>query len=83
MDLRLREEEDSYYSGGVSHWDHATNGGGASVAVVAAVVAFAIASAFLVTGLSRRRWSGQRTALGIVAYAIAFYAAFFFLTTGH
>ena len=77
---------DDYYAGAsetVTHWEHASRGAGAGLAVGAIVVASAIALVFLALGLVPRLRRGGLAALAAAAYLISLYAGFFWLTIGH
>jgi len=76
--------DDYYTTGDVSRWDHATNGGSAPIVVAAAVIASAIAFAFLIQGLFPRRIALGPLVIPMVAiYCVSVAVAWFFLTVGH
>lgn len=81
--IKYATEPDDYYGDGTTHWEHASNGGGADYAVGALVVASAMALLFIAMGLVPRLRRSGRAILAAVAYVISLYAGFFCLTVGH
>jgi hypothetical protein len=77
-------DDDYYPSGEVSRWDHATDTGAVPIVIAAAVIASAIALAFLFRGLSPTRLALGRFAIpAVVVYVPSFGVAWFFLNVGH
>ena len=76
-------EPDSYYMNGTTHWEHASKNAAASYAIGAMVIASAIALLFIAMGLVPQWRRGGLAVIAGVAYVIALWAAFFWLTIGH
>jgi hypothetical protein len=78
-------QDDGYYAqAGFTHWDHASKGGGATLAVICLSFAAAIALAFIAQALFVKRSVIRRFALPLaIAYLVTLYGAFFWLSVGH
>lgn len=78
-------QDDGYYAQpGFTHWDHASKGVGATLAVICVSFAAAIALAFIAQALFVRRSVIRRFAVPLaIAYLVTLYGAFFWLTVGH
>jgi hypothetical protein len=78
-------QDDGYYAqAGFTHWDHASRGGGAMLAVICVSCAAAIALAFIAQALFVKRTVIRRFAVPLaIAYLVTLYGAFFWLTVGH
>jgi len=78
-------EDDGYYAQtGFTHWDHASKGGGAALAMVCAAFAAAIALAFIAQALFAKRSVIRPFTVPLaVAYLLTLYGAFFWLAVGH
>jgi hypothetical protein len=78
-------QDDGYYAqAGFTHWDHASKGGGATLAVICVSFAAAIALAFIAQALFVKRSVIGRFAVPLaIAYMVTLYGAFFWLTVGH
>jgi hypothetical protein len=78
-------QDDGYYSPTeVSHWEHASKGGGAAIAVVCIAFAAAIALAFVAQAVFPKRAVIRPFAVPLaVVYLLTLFGAFFSLTVGH
>ena len=78
-------QDDGYYAqAGFTHWDHASKGGGATLAVICLSVAAAIALSFIAQALLVKRSLIRRFAVPLaIAYLVTLYGAFFWLSVGH
>jgi hypothetical protein len=78
-------QDDGYYAQpGFTHWDHASKGGGATLAVICLSFATAIALAFIAQAVFVKRSVIRGFALPLaIAYGVMLYGAFFWLTVGH
>jgi hypothetical protein len=78
-------QDDGYYAqAGFTHWDHASKGGGATLAVICVSLAAAIALAFIAQALFVTRSVIRRFAVPLaIAYGMTLHGAFFWLAVGH
>ena len=82
--IYARADDDYYGNDHVSHWEHATRGGAAPLAVAATLLASAVALAFLVQGLFSRQLHVGRFAIVLGAlYVLSLWFAFVLLSLGH
>jgi hypothetical protein len=83
--IAYARQNDGYYAqAGFTHWDHASKGGGAALAVICLSFAAAIALAFIAQALFVKRSVIRRFALPLaIAYLVTLCGAFFWLTVGH